>query len=144
MEGIAPTMAAVLGKLGEESAELCNIIMRIWIQGIDGADPGTGKPNTVALWEEIADVEAMIEMCKRVISFLPRDLVAVRREKKIAMKTEWIRMLEEHYLENAPTSTGHPASREVGHGLRVPEGRSATIIDSSGGVADTQLRNPKA
>lgn len=97
MTGITPEMAAVLGKLGEEAAELCNIIMRIWIQGIDERNPETGKPNRVALWEEIADVEALIEMSKRAPLMLPRDYIAIRREKKTAMRMEWLRMIRDHY-----------------------------------------------
>ncbi|MBU6246491.1 MAG: hypothetical protein KGN77_01945 [Xanthomonadaceae bacterium] len=52
---------AVLGKLGEEAAELAGICFRCIIQGLDEAEPRTGKVNRVALTEEIADVTAMID-----------------------------------------------------------------------------------
>ena len=97
MAGISQVEAAVLGKLGEEAAELANIIFRIWIQGINECDPESGKENRAALMEEIADVEAMLEMAKRHFGILYRASISVRREKKIAMKTEWVRMIEEYY-----------------------------------------------
>lgn len=46
------------GKLAEEANELAGICARIAIQGLDGLDPATGKPNRQALAEEMADVEA--------------------------------------------------------------------------------------
>ena len=49
---------AVLGKLIEELNEAGKIAARCIIQGIDEADPTTGKINRVALAEELADVYA--------------------------------------------------------------------------------------
>ena len=47
-----------LGKLGEESGELTAAVNRCIIQGINEAEPTTGKVNKTWLEEEIADVIA--------------------------------------------------------------------------------------
>jgi hypothetical protein len=49
-----------LGKLGEELNECGAAVSRCLIQGIDEAEPVTGKLNYVWLEEEIADVAANI------------------------------------------------------------------------------------
>lgn len=51
-----------LGKLGEELNECGAAASRCIIQGIDGREPVTGKPNALWLLEEIADVQANIEL----------------------------------------------------------------------------------
>jgi NTP pyrophosphatase (non-canonical NTP hydrolase) len=51
-----------LGKLGEETGELCAAISRCIIQGIDEREPVTGKLNREWLEDEIADVLAGIEL----------------------------------------------------------------------------------
>jgi NTP pyrophosphatase (non-canonical NTP hydrolase) len=48
----------ILGKLGEELGELSAAVSRCIIQGIDEAEPTTGKINRQWLEEEIADVHA--------------------------------------------------------------------------------------
>ena len=52
-----------LGKLGEETNELGAAVSRCLIQGIDEAEPVTGKVNREWLEDEIADVVANIELC---------------------------------------------------------------------------------
>lgn len=85
---------AHLGKLLEECGELTGITARCIIQGIDEADPESGKKNHLALTEEIADVVAMSELAiERFL--LDRDLIKVRIERKRAMKRAWHAMIEE-------------------------------------------------
>lgn len=52
----------ILGKLLEELGELTAITSRCLIQGINESEPKTFKLNKIALTEEIADVQAGIEM----------------------------------------------------------------------------------
>lgn len=85
---------AHLGKLGEECGELSSIVSRCIIQGIDECDPETGKPNRLALEEEIADVMAMAELA--IFRFCLNALrLETRRERKIEMKRAWHKMIEE-------------------------------------------------
>lgn len=55
-----PLALKQLGKLGEESGELCSAVNRCIIQGVDQSEPVAGKPNKLWLEEEIADVLASI------------------------------------------------------------------------------------
>ncbi len=84
---------AALGKLQEELGELTSIVARTIIQGVDGVDPETGKPNLQALAEEIADVRAMSRL---VIEHLGEGGVNIseRAAKKLCMKREWLEMLK--------------------------------------------------
>src|ERR1700722_6658988 len=52
----------LLGKLAEELGECSSAVARCIIQGIDESEPITGKLNRQWLTEEIADVEACINM----------------------------------------------------------------------------------
>ena len=79
---------AHLGKLGEEAGELSSIVSRCIIQGINEADPESGKSNREALAEEIADVFAMAELVIERFS-LHRTHIADRMTRKIAMKRAW-------------------------------------------------------
>lgn len=79
---------AVIGKLGEESAELSNICFRIIIQGLDGADPVTGKSNRQALMEELADVDAMIANTIHRLG-LPANVITDRSNRKYDWKQPW-------------------------------------------------------
>lgn len=77
-----------LGKLGEECGELSAAISRCIIQGIDEAEPVTGKVNRQWLEEEIADVLANIEL--NIERFkLDRAAIAVRSKKKRKHLTIW-------------------------------------------------------
>lgn len=84
---------AVIGKLGEELCENGAAIFRCVIQGIGEKHPETGKPNLDWLSEEIADVEAMIELAKRKLN-LPRKEISDRATVKFNHKSEWIEGLE--------------------------------------------------
>ena len=56
----------VIGKLGEELNECASAASRCLIQGIDEAEPSTGKLNRVWLEDEIADVLVNLKLvCER-------------------------------------------------------------------------------
>jgi NTP pyrophosphatase (non-canonical NTP hydrolase) len=63
-----------LGKLAEEANELGAAVSRCIIQGIDRAEPVTGKPNRGWLEEEIADVLAN---CDLVVNHFGLDKAAI-------------------------------------------------------------------
>lgn len=79
---------AVLGKLGEEAAELASAISRCIIQGLSECEPTTGKVNRVWLEEEVADVFALAALA---IIHLGLDISAImeRQQRKIAFKAPW-------------------------------------------------------
>lgn len=54
-----------LGKLAEELNECGSATARCIIQGMDGCEPESGKPNRQWLQEEIADVLANVELVAR-------------------------------------------------------------------------------
>ena len=80
---------AVLGKLGEEASELCSAICRCIIQGMDGLEPTTGKPNRQWLEEEIADVMALVTLAIQEFN-LDSAAISERCSRKIAYKFIWI------------------------------------------------------
>jgi len=79
---------AVLGKLGEEAAELAKAIFRCIIQGVDGTHPVTGKHNLDELRDEIADVRAGIELAIERFN-LDQNKILVRAEIKKRHKRKW-------------------------------------------------------
>lgn len=83
---------SVLGKLGEETAELSRIISRMIIQGVDGVDPDTGVSNLVALQEEIADVKGLSQLATEHFLLNPT-AIDDRAEKKYLMKKRWVEQL---------------------------------------------------
>lgn len=82
----------VLGKLGEEAGELATIVCRCVIQGIDEAEPITGKVNRIALEDDIADVLANIEHACGFFG-LDAERMAARAERKLAHITAWREMI---------------------------------------------------
>lgn len=84
---------AALGKLVEELCECGAAIARCVIQGIDESEPTTAKINRAWLEDEIADVQAMIELNIRRFN-LDRDRMAVRRTRKYVFKDTWIKALD--------------------------------------------------
>ena len=88
---------AHIGKALEEAGELVSILARIQIQGIDEVDPDTGKPNRIALQEELADFRAMAFLLTERFD-LDRAQMAIRAARKVEMKREWHRMLLEEVL----------------------------------------------
>lgn len=89
----APIDLKHLGKLGEEVNELGSAISRCIIQGIDEAEPVTGKVNRIWLEEEIADVYANLVL---VIDHFNLDTARIRT--RMVRKQEhlkgWHSMLE--------------------------------------------------
>ena len=85
---------AILGKLGEEAAELATRCLRAMIQGLDECDPGTGRTNLAHLQDEIADVAAQMQMAGE---FLDLDATAItdRERRKYTYKLPWIKGLPE-------------------------------------------------
>lgn len=77
-----------LGKLGEELGECGAAVSRCIIQGIEEAEPVTGKPNHQWLLEELADVLANIDLV--VTHFgLDHDLMIERAERKRVQLRAW-------------------------------------------------------
>lgn len=89
-----PLELALLGKLGEEACELGAALFRCVIQGIDEAQPVSGKVNRAWVEEEIADVMALTTL---VIQRLNLDTSSIiqRRRKKIGYKEPWFDFLTE-------------------------------------------------
>ena len=67
-----------LGKVAEELGELGAIVARCLVQGIEAADPKTGKPNRQALVEEISDLTAAL-FWMRTVAQVPQDSARVER-----------------------------------------------------------------
>lgn len=84
-----PTRLKVLGKLAEELAEGGAAVARCIIQGIDEAEPVTGKINRRWLEDEIADIEANIWRAKLTLN-LDGAYIRLRRERKFNYITRWL------------------------------------------------------
>lgn len=82
-----------LGKFGEELGECSAAVSRCIIQGIDGAEPVTGKINRDWLEDEIADV---LNNMNLVVEHFNLDAVKIkaRLRKKRALLRIWHGMLE--------------------------------------------------
>lgn len=80
-----------LGKLNEELSECGAAVSRVIIQGLNEVEPTTRKPNREWLEEEIADVEANIELCKRRFE-LDREFIRNRKDSKIQRLETWHEM----------------------------------------------------
>jgi NTP pyrophosphatase (non-canonical NTP hydrolase) len=77
-----------LGKLGEECGELSSAIARCIIQGIDEAEPVTGKVNREWLEDEIADVLANIRLVSERFK-LDESRMARRADRKQQHLRQW-------------------------------------------------------
>jgi len=84
----APIDLKHLGKLCEEASELGAAISRCIIQGIDEAEPVTGKINRHWLQDELADVSANADL---VIEHFGLDRAAIQQRalKKKAHLKQW-------------------------------------------------------
>lgn len=80
-----------LGKLGEELGECSAAVARCIIQGVEEAEPVTGKPNREWLEEEIADVQANIALVALRFE-LDQDRMARRTARKMAQLLSWHEM----------------------------------------------------
>jgi hypothetical protein len=79
-----------LGKFGEELNECGTAVSRCIIQGIDEAEPVTGKINREWLEDEVADVRANSELIIERFQ-LDETRIAARAEKKKAHLRKWHR-----------------------------------------------------
>lgn len=79
----------VLGKLIEEATELATAAARCIIQGIDEAEPVTGKVNRVWLEDEIADVMANIGIAMNHLK-LNQQRIEQRAERKANYIGRWL------------------------------------------------------
>jgi hypothetical protein len=77
-----------LGKFGEELGETVAAVMRCVIQGIDEAEPVTGKVNRKWLEDEIADVLANAELVLKHFG-LDRKRIDLRKNRKIVHLRQW-------------------------------------------------------
>lgn len=77
-----------LGKLAEECNELGAAIARCIIQGIDEAEPETGKVNREWLEDELADVLANIELVGQHFK-LNHDRMGDRIARKMKHLRQW-------------------------------------------------------
>lgn len=77
-----------LGKLGEEAGELASAVSRCIIQGIDEAEPVTGKVNKEWLEEEMADVLANMSLVEEHFQ-LNRERILQRADKKKEHLRKW-------------------------------------------------------
>lgn len=77
-----------LGKLSEELGECSAAVARCIIQGLDEEEPTTRKANRRWLEEEIADVEANIQLVKERFA-LNRTFIADRAETKVMRLKDW-------------------------------------------------------
>lgn len=85
-----PLQTRRCNKTAEEASELIKVLMRINMQGLNGIDPESGKPNRVALCEEIADCRAQFEKLEEAL-LLPR--MREREERKMHQMDEWEEVL---------------------------------------------------
>lgn len=93
----------ILGKLVEELGELTQAAARCLIQGIDEAEPVTGKVNRLHLREEIADVQAALQWLFDENDGLdPR--FSARYERKLEGFRRWQAMLEAEPREKTLTA----------------------------------------
>ena len=83
-----------LGKLSEELGEGTAAVSRCIIQGIDEAEPVTGKINRIWLEDELADILANIALC---IDHFGLDVERMERrsERKRDHLRQWHSMTEE-------------------------------------------------
>lgn len=75
-----------IGKLIEELGELQAALARCLIQGMDGTEPTTGKPNRQWLEEEIADVYANVSLVRERFKL---NILYGRLDEKITRLKRW-------------------------------------------------------
>lgn len=88
-----PIHIAILGKLVEELNECGSAASRCIIQGIDEAEPVTGKINAEWLLDELADVQAGIILAKELIIANERYFLQ-RVERKLEHLRGWHQLIE--------------------------------------------------
>jgi hypothetical protein len=88
-----PATLAAIGKLGEEACELGAALFRAAIQGIDGLDPETGRPNREKIADEIADVRALSRIGVARLGLDDAE-IEERAARKVAFKEPWLKGLD--------------------------------------------------
>ena len=86
-----PSDLKAINKLGEECGELSSAISRCTIQGIDEAEPVTGKINRQWLTEELADVIATAQLAIEHFD-LDEAFIKARAARKKAILKPWYGM----------------------------------------------------
>ena len=77
-----------IGKLLEELGEGVAAAARCLIQGIDGREPVTGKPNLQWFTEELADITANTKLCVQRCT-LDMQAISTRAERKEDHLRKW-------------------------------------------------------
>ncbi len=77
-----------MSKLIEEFGEACAIVGRCMAQGIDECDPDTGQVNSKDLQDELADVQANIDLVVEHFR-LDSDYMNTRKETKKSRLKKW-------------------------------------------------------
>jgi hypothetical protein len=77
-----------LGKLSEELNECGSAVARCIIQGLDGVEPETHKPNRAWLQDEVADVQANLDLVIERFG-LDEEAMAIRVEIKKRYLKQW-------------------------------------------------------
>lgn len=77
-----PMILRRVGKTGEEVSELGAVCARIVIQGIDEIDPNSGESNRKRFVDELADVQAQINVSRKALAIDPEyfDARVARKE----------------------------------------------------------------
>ena len=87
-----PKAIKVIGKALEERGEVVAALARCLIQGIDAADPSTGKPNREWLEDEMADEVGTWRMVGKLF-MLDMDRIAERANRKEDFLAKWLGMM---------------------------------------------------
>lgn len=96
-----PVTICILGKLAEELNECAGRVARALIQGIDGIEPEDGRTNREHLVDELADVQALLDLANLNLFPDKAHYQMERSRKKYEHKRKWINMVERHGVEEA-------------------------------------------
>lgn len=90
-----PETIALLSKMAEEASELASRCNRAIMQGWDGVDPDSGRTNAAHVWDETADVDAMMRhLSERRATQEINEAVMDRSERKYRFKLPWFDFLK--------------------------------------------------
>jgi hypothetical protein len=118
-----PMILRRVGKTGEELCEAGAVCCRIVIQGLDEIDPSSGKTNRQRLVEELADVQAQIDVTRKALlagesrQFEERTLVKIGNmadwERQMREEVPRLRFVRETTLGTTPIDASRPLLRSV-------------------------------
>ena len=86
---VDPLVIRRVGKMTEECGELIAVCGRIQIQGLNAIDPSSGKTNIQRLLEEMADVQAQIDVTIAKLLSLRLPEFEARVEQKSEQMSQW-------------------------------------------------------